>query len=135
MLSSDQLEISALQEVTLNLYALCSDALLSPSPELQSRNSFMPAPSEEDPNAVIDRALLTNRTDPVLEKIREVARQGHARYSLTPDGLLLKDGRLVVPATNFLRTHLIRAVYTSQVTAYPSGRKTATLLREKYYWP
>lgn len=135
MLSSDQLEISALQEVTLNLYALCNDALSSLSPELQSRNSFMPAPSEEDANAVINRVLLANRTDPVLEKIREVARQGHARYSLTPDGLLVKDGRLVVPATNFLRTHLIRAVHASQVTAHPSGRTTATLLREKYYWP
>jgi len=73
----------------------------------------MPAPSEEDANAVINRVLLANRTDPVLEKIREVARQGYARYSLTPDGLLVKDGRLVVLATNFLRIYLIRAVHAS----------------------
>lgn len=113
----------------------------------EPQNSAMIATSEDDdlvevdkhpeeyPYQIVDRILEANRTSAALEQSRDKTRTENTNYSLTPTGLLLRRGKLVVAPTDFLRTHLIQTVHAAQATAHPSRRKTIKLLREAYYWP
>jgi hypothetical protein len=50
------------------------------------------------------------------------------------DGLLLYNGRLVVPQISHLQTKLIQEAHSQVSTAHPGRDKTYKLLRPRYYW-
>jgi hypothetical protein len=83
---------------------------------------------------LVDAILRANRSHASLDSLREDAETGND-YRLTLDeGLLLRDGCLVVPDTDQLRTQLIREAHTPISQAHPSPGKTIKMLRERYYW-
>lgn len=86
-----------------------------------------------DTTAIIDRLLQANRTTPSLEALRTQARDRPEKFTLE-NGLLLYQGRLVVPDTGPLRAHLIREVHDQPSTAHPGRDKTVKLLSEHYFW-
>ena len=96
----------------------------------------MASPSMDDPHAIVDQVIKANRDDPSIQGLRDKALvDTQGSWKLNDQGLLLYQSRLVVPAVQFLRTHLIRAVHAAQITAHPGKRKTAKLLKDQYYWP
>ena len=76
-----------------------------------------------------------NRNYQSLQKIRDKALASSQTWKVNDQGLLTYQNWLVVPAAHFVRTHLIRAVHATQITAHPSKRKTTKLLQDQYYWP
>ena len=133
-LSPNQLELKALFSSTVDdLVSICALAINSP-PLMAPKDTFAVLPPINDPYIVIDRVLKLNREHAVLQPLRQKAESYKpGSYVLTEEGLLTYKGRLYVPEVEFIRTYLIRAVYTTQVTTYLSKRKTGKLLRDKYF--
>lgn len=89
------------------------------------------------PVTFMDDLFQANRTHPSLEEHRELARKGHADWTLTSHGLLLFKTRLELPESNevlIIHTELIKAVHASLLTAHPGVTKTMALLRRFYHW-
>jgi transposase InsO family protein len=82
---------------------------------------------------LVDQLLAANRHSPLLEADREAARQGEQDWKLS-NGLLLWRERLVVPATDYLRTKLIHEAHSQVSAAHPGKNKTTALVARKYYW-
>ena len=57
------------------------------------------------------------------------------RFTLSPDGLLLYDGRFYVPSTNNLRLTLTKEHHDSRLAGHPGRRKTIQLIKRNYWWP
>ena len=121
------------RRVVAYLSALAADGLNSLPPEIGERDTFIGAPSTQDAEAVVDRVINANQSDKSIQIYRNKAIQKSSSWSITDDRLLLYKGRLMVPEIDFLRVQLIRAIHAAQITAHPGTRKTAALLREKYY--
>lgn len=81
-----------------------------------------------------DAVLAANRASDTLSLERERARHNHQGYTLI-DGLLLKDGRLVVPDEEYLRTCLRDEIHRQPSRSHLGRNKILTLLGERYSWP
>jgi transposase InsO family protein len=89
-----------------------------------------------EPALLVNRLLTANRTTDSLQALRVQAERGEGGFALT-DGLLLYNGRLVVPTDctdETLITDLIREAHDQISLAYPRQAKTARILGQKYYW-
>ena len=96
-----------------------------------------PSESETDVHdswEIADRILHLNRTDNSMQPLRDNAALPNCRYQMK-DGLLLHKERLFVPATNFIRTQLIKAAHATTASAHPGKTKTRQNVMDEYYWP
>ena len=121
LLTTDQLDLRIVQELEQ-----ASISVLAP---LETTRLFL------DTATVVDRVLQANRNELSLEALRTQA-AGHepdSRLTLH-DGILLYQGRVIVPDVNCLRTYLIREVHDQISTAHPGRDKTYRLLKDRYYW-
>ena len=121
LLSQDQIDPQVLQDLGIEV------------------DEFSLCPIDEDvldePVTLIDRIIQANRGAPSLAALRAQAeRMTEDQDFVLEDGLLLYDGRLVVPDVNNLRTALIREAHDQISTAHPGRDKTYRLLRPRYYW-
>ncbi len=57
-----------------------------------------------------------------------------AKWNVTEEGLLLNEGRIVVPDTT-IRQELVKKYHTSIVTGHLGKWKTYDLLQRQYWWP
>lgn len=89
----------------------------------------------EDDLFIIDRLLQANRTNKSLELSRERARRDPTSGLTLDDGLLMYQGRLVIPVDGTLTTDLIREAHEQISMAHPGRDKTYKALRSRYYWP
>jgi hypothetical protein len=87
----------------------------------------------DEPVALLDRILRENRESPSLQALR-IQAQDDTDFELE-DGLLLYNGRLVVPQSGHIQTELIQEAHNQVSTAHPGRDKTYQLLRPRYYWP
>lgn len=119
ILSQDQIDPKVLQDLGIEV----NEVDLAPVEEQQM----------DEPLGLIDRILRANRTSESLEALRAQAEAEDPEITLE-DGLLLYDGRLVVPDVDNLRTKLIQEAHEQVSTAHPGRDKTYRLLRARYYW-
>ncbi len=136
VVSQDQLKKAARQQILLTADKLdprivqeleeISVAVLSPV-ETTATKSFL------DTVTVVDRVLRANRNEPSLEALRNQAAKSD-RYLTLYEGILLYQGKVVVPDVDCLRTHLIREVHDQISTAHPGRDKTYKLLKDRYFW-
>lgn len=83
-----------------------------------------------------DKLLKDNESDPDLEIYRAKARsEEEGPWTLLQDRYVLYQGRLVVPAKDFLRTRVIEDLHSRIVTAHPGKLKTRQLVASKFWWP
>ena len=83
---------------------------------------------------LIYQVLKGNREHPTVTCFHSRAETEPTTFTLR-DGLLLRKGRLVVPAVDFLRTAIIKACHATQCTAHPGKTKTKQLVTKAYWWP
>src|SRR6266536_2677299 len=136
IVSQDQLKKAARQQILLTSDKLdprivqgleeALIAVLAPM-EAATTKSFL------DTATVVDRVLRANRDEPSLEALRVQATKSDPYLTLYT-GILLYQGKVVVPDVDYLRTHLIREVHDQISTAHPGRDKTYQLLRDRYYW-
>ena len=95
-------------------------------------------PIEEDnwhePLDLINRLLEANKTSPSLQALRVQAEDEDEDTLSMEDGLLLHEGRLLVPDDGILRTEIIKEAHDQIAPAHPGQTKTYQLLRSRYYW-
>ena len=83
---------------------------------------------------IVDEVIAANKTSPLLEPLRDKARQQHMDYELKQDKLFFQ-GRLEVPLEPAeLRTTLIRHVHAQPQVAHAGISKVKLLLSRKYHW-
>ena len=63
-----------------------------------------------------------------------MARNGHEKWTLQA-GMLLREGKLMVPDEEDLRVRLLDEVHRQPATAHPGQEKTKRMLTSRYYWP
>ena len=68
-----------------------------------------------------------------LAGLRKLAATRTSGYTLE-DGLLLYQGRLVVPDVDNIRTDLVREAHAQPSAAHPGTKKTYELLKAQYHW-
>jgi hypothetical protein len=93
-------------------------------------------PALREPALLVDRLLAANRTAGSLQALRKQAERGKGDFALA-DGLLLKNGRLVMLTDNTdeaLIADLIREAHDQISSTHPGRSKTARILGQKYYW-
>ena len=89
-------------------------------------------PQETESLLLTDRILQTNQDSPSLQELRKQASKKNGIYSLK-DSLLLANSHVIVPDQDDLQTLIVKKAYTQRITAYPSQKKTAYILRDQYY--
>jgi transposase InsO family protein len=119
LLTSDKLDPRIVQELEE-----ASIAVLAP---MEATKSFL------DTVTVVDRVLRANRNEPSLEALRIQAAKSDPQLTLHT-GVLLYQGKVIVPDVDYLRTHLIQEVHDQISTAHPGRDKTYKLLKDRYYW-
>lgn len=93
------------------------------------------SPVEEDDSAlednlfIIDRLLQANRVNKSLEQSRKRARENPTSKLTLEDGLLMYQGRLVIPVDGTLTTDLIREAHEQISIAHLGRDKTYKALR------
>ena len=73
----------------------------------------------------------------VPEKIDDLAsRKGqvYARYTIE-DGMLKRNGKVVVPSQNNLRQRVIRECHDSPCAEHLEAKKTYELVKRDFFWP
>jgi transposase InsO family protein len=103
------------------------------STEVQQELEATMAPIAE-PLVLTDQVLQANRKSLSLQGLRELSTQDNEDTYTLQDGLLLADGRLVVPDEDQLRLRIIREVHDQKATAHPGRKKTIKAIRDRYYW-
>ena len=132
MASQDQLKKDIRQQVLLTADKL--DPRIVRQLENMSVNVLAPLgtltlPPFLDTITVVDQVLQANRQEPSLEALRVQAAQSDQNLTLH-NGILLYQGKVIVPDIKYLRTHLIREIYDQILTVYPGRDKTYWLLRD-----
>ena len=135
-LSAEQIDIKVIEAARSNLAELATQGLMAANAiEVAATDTFMATPPVNEPYSLIDRIIELNRTHDSLQPFREKALSSKATpWELNAQGLVTHQGKLMVPEVDFLRTHLIRTIHATQMTAHPGKRKTSKLLRDRYYW-
>ena len=86
---------------------------------------------------LVERILQLNRDPetPSLKACRALVGKDSGHWTVKEgEGLLLMDGRVVVPAEENLRTRIIQEVHGQQPLAHPGRNKTAKIIKGQYYW-
>ena len=78
--------------------------------------------------------MQANKEHPTIAALHSRAETEPRTFTLE-NGLLLRKGRLIVPAVDFLRTAIIKACHATQCTAHPGKTKTKQLVTQAYWWP
>src|SRR5436190_14746987 len=68
---------------------------------------------------------LRNRAEP----------DGNDPFSLSEDGILLRDHLIYVPDHDDLRLHLVQCYHDHQLAGHPGIQKTIKLIHRRYFWP
>jgi transposase InsO family protein len=121
LLTADKLDpriVQRLEDTSVNALAPLGTSVLRP---------FL------DMITIVDRVLQANRKEPSLDALRTQAARSDPNLTLF-NGILLYQGKVIVPDINYLRTHLIREIHDQVSTAHPGRDKTYRLLRDRYYW-
>lgn len=96
------------------------------------------SPILQDAVSLVNQLLESNRQAPELEDLREKASKEADRTWQIHDGLLLRNGKLVVPDTQWngqpIRTALIREAHDQKSVGHAGRGKTSQLLKDRYYW-
>lgn len=90
--------------------------------------------AQEVKETVVPRVLTANRNHESLEEWRQEARQGDDHWTLR-QGLLLFEGKLVVPHDRDLRARLLDEIHRQAAIAHPGPEKMKKLVAARYYWP
>lgn len=85
--------------------------------------------------SLIDELLRINQTSESLGNYRLKAEDPDSGFSLIEGRILLKDGKLVVPEDDLLRTRIVDEAHSRKTTAHPGRNKTKKLLAARYWWP
>jgi RNase H-like domain found in reverse transcriptase/Reverse transcriptase (RNA-dependent DNA polymerase)/Integrase zinc binding domain/Integrase core domain/Chromo (CHRromatin Organisation MOdifier) domain len=101
--------------------------------ELSEKIELSPVETQES-LFLMEKLLKANRLDESLEAKRKESVAESSPYSLD-GGLLLYQGRLVIPTVDNLRTELLNEIHQQPSTAHPGRNKMRRLLQERYYWP
>lgn len=110
-----------------------TQALLKPeNVDPQIRAELAPV---EPVASVADEVANLNRTATSLERFRAEADKEDSPWTVE-DGLLLHDGRLVVPIDEdeTLRARLLKEIHDQPSMAHPGQRKLLQLVRARFYW-
>jgi len=85
--------------------------------------------------SILDEVTNLNRTAASLESLRADANKEDSPYTVE-NGLLLYDGRLVVPIEedDTLRARLLKEIHDQPSMAHPGQRKLLHLVRSRFYW-
>jgi len=111
-----------------------------PSIILAAVNESVAIPPPSKPRG-IDELIVTNEviqanlTDPSLEDNREKARQKTNPWEMSGDHLLYGKKLVVPDGHDYLRTRLLRQIYSTTTTAHPGRNKTKILVKRLYWWP
>ena len=86
---------------------------------------------------LIDHLLQANRNSEELadRRLDEVTRPAGESPWAMQNGLVLYNGRLVVPNEDNLRTQIIKEAHAQVSTAHPGRNKTRKIIADRYYWP
>jgi hypothetical protein len=84
---------------------------------------------------LIDRIKQANRTHESLEEFRQEALGEQDSKWTLEEGLLLHEGRMMVPEDGDLRARLLDEIHRQPSVAHPGMDKTSRLLSVRYYWP
>jgi hypothetical protein len=101
---------------------------------LLDRESVEPS-NQEEAIMLTDSLMAANHQDPDLEGYRQKARKGDPTFTMLQDKYVLHQGRLIVSATDNLRTRVIREVHDPITSAHPGRNKTKALVAQRYWWP
>ena len=82
---------------------------------------------------LIDDILRHNREHSSLDTLRRQAQSKAPKKYTLEDGLLLYQGRVVVPDIDHERTKLIQEAHGQISSAHPGEQKTYKLLKPRYY--
>lgn len=91
------------------------------------------APLELPAQPLVERLRNANQNAPELHEQRALAEAGSDNWKME-QGLLLFNGRLVVPTDNSLKVELLREAHDKPASGHPGERRTWDLLRQRYYW-
>lgn len=83
---------------------------------------------------LVNQLLDTNRRHPSLQIARNKAEKDPNSTYKIEEGLLLHQGRLVIPDNHSLITELIKEAHNQPSVAHPGCKKTLQLLKDRYYW-
>jgi hypothetical protein len=83
---------------------------------------------------LIDDLLTANRTAPEIQEYRQRVSEDQPKWTES-NGLILYNGRLIVPETGFLRTRIIQEAHSTALTAHPGKNKTRKIVSQRYWWP
>lgn len=85
---------------------------------------------------LIDAILRNNQTSESLAEYRRRAREDpDSGFSLMDERILLRDGRLVVPEEDTLRTRIVEEIHARKTSAHPGRNKTKKMVTARYWWP
>ena len=85
---------------------------------------------------LLDKILSANREHPEMQQFREKALSSDYVDWTALNGLVMYQGRLIVPETSdHLRTQLIHDVHSRITSGHPGKNKTRQLVRAQYWWP
>jgi hypothetical protein len=76
--------------------------------------------------------MQVNRIDPSLEDNREKARYKTNPWEMSGDHLLYSKKLVVPDGYDYLRTRLLRQIYSITTTAHPGRNKTKILAKRLY---
>jgi hypothetical protein len=94
-----------------------------------------PVVAVEDLDTIAE-ALHQNKITSEFEVERARALAGDPIWSIHPTlGLLLHEGRLVVPKVGNLQTRVIRQAHDTTATAHPGQTKSKALIKRLFWWP
>ncbi|KAJ5290754.1 gag/polymerase/env polyprotein [Penicillium angulare] len=84
---------------------------------------------------VVDRVLASNRADESLQGLRDRAMSAEPGDWSLSEGLLLSNGKMVVPDEGDLRARLLDEIHRQPGLAHPGMEKMKLLLSRQYHWP
>jgi len=87
-----------------------------------------------EPFPLIESVIKHNKAHPSLNALREKATDDKEEDYAIEDGLLLYQGRLIVPDVENLQTQLIREAHAQAPSAHCGSKKSRILLQQRYYW-
>lgn len=82
---------------------------------------------------IVNRIKTSNRTYDSLQGYQDQV--GKLEQWTVDNGLLLHNGKLVVPDDRDLRARLLDEIHRLPLTAHPGEDKLTQLFRTRYYWP
>jgi hypothetical protein len=91
------------------------------------------SPDPEEPLVGPEGILAASTHDPDVRAAHEDATAGQNGYSIDSRGLILKDGRILIPST--LRSTILRLCHDHPTSGHPGRRRTLHNVRRHYWWP